>query len=222
MKLKNEIIASVKALKVRLIIIGIAMLLMTVLSKLIMPHGDKRPILMLVLGVLIAGLLVANRIQKEKESQKEKETLLKERYPKVVYALTAFTEGGMSAREALKRIARRDVAGEGFLYDELKLLNYELDNGLSLEKALLKFAGRVRVNEYKKLAGLLIQNERKGSVKLSEVLAMELIEADNNKIRLIKEKSEKRKVKMLIPITMLLFVVVLILMGPAFIQLKSM
>ncbi|MCR5344697.1 MAG: type II secretion system F family protein [Lachnospiraceae bacterium] len=222
MKLKREIIASIKALKIRLILIGTVTLLMTVLSNHMLPHGDKRPLVILVLGPLIAGLLVANRIQKEKESQKEKEILLKERYPKVVYALTAFTEGGMSAREALKRISRPDVSGDGFLYDELKLLNYELDNGLSLEKALLKFVGRVRVNEYKKLAGLLIQNERKGSVKLSEVLTMELIEADNNKIRLIKEKSEKRKVKMLIPITMLLFVVVLILMGPAFIQLNSM
>jgi len=41
-------------------------------------------------------------------------------------------------------------------------------------------------------------------------------------MRMIKEQSEARKVKMLLPITMLLLVVILILMGPAFIQLKSM
>jgi len=161
-------------------------------------------------------------IEKEKESEKEKEKLLRSRYPKVVYALTAYTEGGMSAREALRKMTRQEIIGDGILFDELSLLNYELDNGLGMEKALLMFASRIKVNEYKKLAGLLAQNERKGSVKLSEVLSMELLEASNNKMRMIKEQSEARKVKMLLPITMLLLVVILILMGPAFIQLKSM
>ena len=221
MKLKEDIFAAARELKKKLILITGFALFLSVALFVLLPRGDGRPFIILVLGFVIEVLLIANYIQKEKEAAKEKETLLKERYPKVVYALTAYTEGGMSAREALKRIAKPDVAGDGYLYEELRLLNYELDNGLSMEKALLKFAGRVRVNEYKKLAGLLIQNDRKGSVRLSEVLSMELIEASNNKIRLIKEMSEKRKVKMLIPITMLLFVVVLILMGPAFIQLKG-
>lgn len=177
--------------------------------------------IIIVLVLAVPVLLFLNRIEKKKEKEKERENEFKNQYSKVVYALTAYTEGGMSTREALKRVARDEVVGEGELLAEFRQLNYELDNGLSTEKALLKFAGRIRVNEYKKLAGLIIQNEKKGSVRLSEVLTMELLEASNNKIRLIKEKSEERKVKMLLPITMLLLVVVLILMGPAFIQLKS-
>ncbi|MBR5789639.1 MAG: hypothetical protein IKX99_06010, partial [Lachnospiraceae bacterium] len=97
--------------------------------------------IIIVLVLAVPVLLFLNRIEKKKEKEKERENEFKNQYSKVVYALTAYTEGGMSTREALKRVARDEVVGEGELLAELRQLNYELDNGLSTEKALLKFAG---------------------------------------------------------------------------------
>jgi len=222
MSLVGKIWKTAVSIKRKLVLINVMAALLSVCAVFAYPKGDRRPVIIMMIGIICSVLLIFNVIEKEKESEKEKEKLLRSRYPKVVYALTAYTEGGMSAREALRKMTRQEIIGDGILFDELSLLNYELDNGLGMEKALLMFASRIKVNEYKKLAGLLAQNERKGSVKLSEVLSMELLEASNNKMRMIKEQSEARKVKMLLPITMLLLVVILILMGPAFIQLKSM
>ena len=221
MRLAGKIWKAAAAIKRKLILINAVSIVLSVCAIFIYPKGDRRPVFIIILGIICSVLLIFNVVEKEKEREKEREKQLRSRYPKLIYALTAYTEGGMSGREALKRVTRREIIGEGVLFAERSRLNYELDNGLGMEKALLMFASRIRVGEYKKLAGLLAQNERKGSVKLSEVLAMELLEASNNKIRLIKEQSEARKVKMLLPITMLLLVVIMILMGPAFIQLKG-
>lgn len=175
----------------------------------------------LMLSFVGAALLSVNEIEKHKSEKKKKEEALREAYPSLIYALTGFIEGGMSVREGFKTIIRLNLVTQPILREKIETLNLKLDNGMSMQRALNEFSRSIGIKEYKKLSGLISQNERAGSIDLVKVMELELVETEHMKIRYAKERAEKKKVVMLLPITMLLFVVILILMGPAFIQLQT-
>ena len=78
----------------------------------------------------------------------------------------------------------------------------------------------MRVKAYRKLAALLTQNLRKGSKGLSELLRTEADQAFEERKAAAKKRGEEAGTKLLLPMFMMLSMVLLIVIVPAFLSIQ--
>lgn len=157
-----------------------------------------------------------------KEAEKRKEELQRE-YPEIVSKLTLLLGAGMTLRKAFERIALTYLKnGKGqkkrYVYEEIVILYHEIAGGVSEIKAYENFGKRCNVQAYLKLSTLLTQNIQKGSVGLLQLLNEEAKEAFQMRKNSARKKGEEAGTKLLIPMTLLLMVVMVIIMVPAFLS----
>lgn len=183
---------------------------------------DKTPYMIVLLG-LVAAILVYKEQDQEyrKQEQKRKDRLVRQ-YPQLVGALTALLESGMSLRYAIGRLAVEHLGGEGALQQELEILLRRLQSGVGINEALWEFANACDVRQYRKLVSLLIQNQEQGSRGLGQLLYAEAEESEQSRLQLAKQDGEKVQTRMLLPLTLLLGLVMVILMVPAWMQMSFM
>lgn len=138
-------------------------------------------------------------------------------YPEFVSKLALFTGAGMSVTGAIRRIyAEMDCQKEEPLYEELGIFVRELDNGRLEEDALADLGKRNGLLQYRKFCTLLSTNMKKGSVNLREMLEQEAEEAFTQHQSRVRKLGEEAGTKLLLPMVMMLAVVLVILMVPAF------
>ncbi len=182
---------------------------------------DKRPYLIGLIGAVVAVYLYIQPDKKKEEEERKRQEEIRLNYPEFISVLNIFLQCGMSLRLALKKMNEEAIFEGQALGYELKRLCQRMENGLPLGEALKEFSISCNIREIKRTVGILLQNKDKGSVGLSETLMLDVSESENLRLRMAKEAGEKASAKMLLPITMLLLVVVVILMGPAFLQLAN-
>lgn len=179
--------------------------------------GNKNFIYIFFLGILCALCLYKGMDKDlDKLYEKRQQTLLF-RYPEFVSKLALLTGTGMSVTGAIRRIYadKRDEKGDP-LYEELGIFVRGLDNGMLEEHALEEFGKRSGLIQYRKFCTLLSINMKKGSLNLKTMLENEAEEAFTNHQQQIKKMGEEAGTKLLLPMIMMLGVVVVIIMIPAF------
>lgn len=183
---------------------------------------DYTPFFLIVLGVILSVLMYKEPDwEKEKEEKKRKEKLVAQ-YPELVGILTTFLESGMSLRYAVIRMAEEGLSGEGPLQTEIVRFANRLKRGESLMIALQGFAKGCGTRQYRKFTSLLLQNLERGNEGLRQMLEMEVQESEALRLNLSKRKGEEAQTKILLSLALLLGLVIVILMAPAFLQIKSM
>ncbi len=178
--------------------------------------SDKSFILFL-LGIIIAVLCVIKENQKILKQAKEKEMCLIKEYPEIISKLVLLIGAGMTTRKAWEKIVL-DYQRQGeynSAYEEMKITYYQIESGFSEGKAYQIFGKRCRVHRYRKLGNMLEQNIRKGAVGLLEELRGEVQEALEDRKALALRMGEEAGTKLLIPIVILLGVVLMICIAPA-------
>lgn len=178
-----------------------------------------------VMAVLVAlvpfCIILAKRQEKEKQ-RKRREAELLEGYPGLVTKFTLYTGAGMSLRGAWERIATQmreeDVTlpKKGVLFEEIFQLTGELKNGTSEARAYEAFGWRIGLKPYQRFAALLVNCLQKGSSGLRESLGEEVRLAWETHKETIAKKGEEAQTKMLFPMMGMLFLVMAIVMIPAF------
>ncbi|MCR5580426.1 MAG: type II secretion system F family protein [Pseudobutyrivibrio sp.] len=182
------------------------------------------------LQILILGLVtvVAVSIGKKRDEAISKKQLIEEKdkdYPMIVSELSILMGAGMSFRKALERIVGRynlkkqaGIIRPG--YEDMAYTYRKICDGAGEIAALEDLGNRSESKEYRKLALLLVQNLRKGSTDLLNSLEKE----EKYAFELRKEKAiragEEASTKLLIPMAGMLFIVIVILVVPALMQMN--
>ncbi len=181
------------------------------------------PYTVLGLTAVLALVLAFLPRSKEKAELKRRDEELAFSYAKAVTGLTAYIGAGMSIRMAWQRMVetyREEVAKHKrereYVYEEMLLSANEMASGVSEEEAYVRFGRRLGQHRYLKLGNLLSQNLRQGISGLGKALEAESSEALEERKQLAIKKGEEAGTKLLAPMMIMLGIVLLVLVVPAF------
>lgn len=185
---------------------------------------NGKNVLYILILVIISCFAVYMGRDKEIENmvtKREREMLLD--YPEIVSKLTIFLGAGMTLFGAWKKIvedyrekSKRPQFKKRYAYEEMSIAYNEIMSGISEVAAYDRFGMRSGVKRYRKFASLLIQNLKKGSNGLSKMLEVETTEAFEERKRIAKKAGEEAETKILFPMILMLFIVIIIMIVPAF------
>ncbi len=137
--------------------------------------------------------------------------MLTGQYPELVSKLQLLTAAGLSVRKAMERLGKE--------YREVAVTVAEMNNGVYEQDALTHFGERCGTPEYRKLALLLAQSQKKGGSQLSGMLEKEVQEAFETRKRRARADGDRAAVRMAFPMFVMLGIVLLIIIIPATMQL---
>ena len=120
-------------------------------------------------------------------------------------------------RSAVAKIVRSTDKNR-FLAKELEIAVRELENGISEQMVMERLAERCRIPCYIKLSVLLNQNIKKGSNNLQRQLKEEVEKAFEERKILAGKYAQEAGTKLLFPMVLMLLVVMVIIMYPAFVS----
>ena len=139
-------------------------------------------------GMLLTGLfliaamaiLVMKGREEQVQLQKRYEELLMD-YPGLIMKFTLLVQAGMTVRKAFQKISldygRKRKRNPRPAYEEIRIVCYEMESGVSESEAYRRFGERCGQAKYKTFATLLIQNLQKGSRQMADMLERESTEA---------------------------------------------
>ncbi|MBQ3796107.1 MAG: type II secretion system F family protein [Butyrivibrio sp.] len=179
--------------------------------------------LILLLLMIIAGgaLFVMKDKELQKNMEDRRQQLLSE-YPQLVSQLVLFMGAGMTVRNVFARLSEEYLAkreqgmSKSYMYEELVRTNREIQAGKSEAKAYEAFGIRCQGQEYSRLCTLLTQNLRKGNGELLNLLQEESRKAFEDRMGKVRKKGEEAGTKLLFPMVMMLLIVMVVIMIPAY------
>jgi hypothetical protein len=184
------------------------------------------------MGILITVLMVANEEQKLSKRQKERESQMQLDYAGIVSKLMILMDCGMSSKRAWEKMVtdylKKAEAGKitnkngkkvkiekHFAYEEMNNSYQMMRNGMSEIESYRRFSVACNLPMYIKLGTLLEQNVKRGSKQLRTVLETETIEAFSQRKNYAKKLGEEAAAKLLMPMFIMFFMVLIIIMVPA-------
>ena len=164
--------------------------------------------------------------EKEKREQKEKartKGLLID-YPNIVSQLSLLLGAGLTIPAAWTKMVqeykeKRDKCLQPG-YEEMLKTWHEMQDGVGEIKAYENFGIRCGLPQYRKFASLLMQNTRKGTKGMQQLLDMEAKEAFQQRRLYAQRLGQEAGTKLLIPMGIMLVLVFAILMLPAMLSLN--
>lgn len=170
--------------------------------------------------VLIAGY-VYSKEKAERERKAWNRRIILD-YPEIVSRLSLLTGAGMTVSAAWGRIAAEyEKQREKRIvlyrpgYEEMLKTWHEMQDGIGEIQAYGNFGSRCGQPQYRKLSSVLMQNVRKGTKGMQQLLDAEAKEAFLQRKLYAKQLGEEAGTKMLLPMGIMLLVVFAILMLPA-------
>lgn len=186
--------------------------------------GGDKGLSLLLMGFIISILLVFSGIRtREADAEKKKEEMLMD-YPHIVSKLVLLLSAGLSMRSAFGKMAsdyRNSLENggrrrEGF--EEILRLCTDMEKGISEKEAYENMGRRAGEIRYRTFATLLVQNMRRGSRELIDLLSGEAEEAFEERKRKARILGEKAGTKLIFPTMLMLLVVIAVIMTPAFVS----
>ncbi len=160
--------------------------------------------------------------QLELQLKKRKEQMLLD-YPDIINKFTLLINAGMTIRQAWIKISEDymnkvndNPVIKRHLYEEMLVTVRELKLGTPEKTAYEQFGRRVGLIPYIKFSALLSQNLIKGTKGFTDLLIVEATQAFEDRKEAVKRLGEEAGTKLLIPMMILLILVFLIIMIPAF------
>ena len=178
--------------------------------------GNKDISVYILIAAIVVAVVVFFMMDKDlsgKVDERKKE--MKRDYPDIVQKLALYIGAGMTTRAAFEKIAK-DGDGQKSIYSEMLFAVRELQGGISEGNCYERFGRRTGLQEYIRLTTLLGQNLKKGSSNLIERLREEAEVSCKEKLLASRKIGEEASTKLLIPMVLMLVVVMIIIMLPAF------
>ena len=192
-------------------------------SRIIWSKSDtKKSISLLAFGVALIFIIFIfkDRELMEKVERRNEEMLMD--YPEITGKLTMYIGAGMTIRGAWKKIVndyekKKQAYGiTKYIYEEMAVTFHEMESGETEKNSLNRFSLRVGLRPYIKLVVLLEQSLSLGSNELIREMEKETREAYENKKSMAEKKGAEAGSKLLIPMTVMLVIVMVTIMYPAF------
>ncbi len=189
--------------------------------------SERMPLKLLFLGMIAAGCVpLVEKSIKQEEEKRRKEKLQSE-YPELVSKLTILLGAGMTLFSAWNKIAtnysnkrKNNTIQVHPLYEEMLITCHEIESGVGEARAYERFGERCGLHRYRKFCSLIIQNLRKGTRGLVQLLEQEVSDAFEERKNLAKKSGEEAGTKMLFPMMMMFGIIIVIIMVPAFLSLQ--
>lgn len=203
-------------------------------------RGNSDALLFLCLGAGSAFLLPRLEQEKQKEKRKKMERQMMLDYPEILSKLAVYSGAGLPIRASWERIVREyertqkeqgkeekgrrrlgGKTGEALphaAYEEMAVSYYQMQRGIPERRAYAEFGERCHLMPYRKLSGLLEQNIQKGSRQLRPLLEAEMEDAFEQKKALARRMGEEASTKLLLPLFLMLFIVMVMVSVPAFLS----
>lgn len=143
-------------------------------------------------------------------------------YPDIVHKLALYLGAGMTLQGAFGKIAAEYEDGRARgqpynpAYEEMLYACREMKSGVPESSAYERFGLRTGLQEYIRLGTLMAQNLRKGSSSLLSRLQEEADRALIVRIQSGRKLGEEASTKLLVPMVMMLGIVMVMVMLPAF------
>lgn len=185
-----------------------------------------RGIAVMVLGVAMIWLVPQAQRWEEKRKEEERKIQLERDYPQLVGQISLLLGVGLSLPEVVERMRRRyerskdaDLTKkEGFRL--LAQMGREMKDGVCEQEALEHFGKNAGIKEYRKLALLLSQYQKKGNANLRMQLEKEDINGFEMRKCMAKKMGEEASMKLLLPMMGMLAMVLVMILFPALIGLQ--
>ncbi len=192
-------------------------------AKLTFWKKEISPGTVLALFLLIAGIVAFLPESREQAELKKRKEALERGYSQMVSGLCTYISAGLSIRMAWLRIAdlyraevKAGIRPKEYVYEEMVLSANELFTGVPEEEVYVKFGRRLGSHRYLKLGNLLSQSIRQGIAGLENALRSETEEALEERKNTALKKGEEAGTKLLAPMMIMLGIVIVILVIPAF------
>ncbi len=185
--------------------------------------GENIGITLYFLGIMLSALLwVYGDKELEVQMKKRKQQMLID-YPEIINKFTLLINAGMTIKQAWSKISE-DYSGKAshkgfrrrYAYEEMLTTVRELKLGLPENVAYEQYGRRTGLIPYIKFSSLISQNLKKGTKGFTELLMHEAIDAFEERKEIAKRLGEEAGTKLLLPMVVMLLIVFLIIMFPAF------
>ncbi len=176
-------------------------------------YGLTLELPILFIFIAFSGLAYYYFGDRVRKKYKKREQEIMADYPQVLSELALLINAGMIVRDAWQKVA---ASKEGALFDEMKTVAVDLNNGVSEPDAFFSFGMRCGVPEIKKFTSTLIQGLTKGNRELGFFLkqqSKEVWEARKFNVKILAEKASS---KLLIPITLMFLGILIMIIVPIF------
>ena len=189
--------------------------------------SERMPLKLLLLGMIAAGCVPLVEKSRKQEEEKRRKEKLQSEYPELVSKLTILLGAGMTLFSAWNKIAtnysnkrKNNTIPIHPLYEVMLITCHEIESGVGEARAYERFGERCGLHRYRKFCSLLVQNLRKGTRGLVQLLEQEVSDAFEERKNLAKKSGEEAGTKMLFPMMMMFGIIIVIIMVPAFLSLQ--
>ena len=188
---------------------------------------DYRGLQLMLLGLAGAlGVYLSDRQEKKKAAKAIASERIRD-YPLIVSDLSILMAAGMSFRMALEKIVGRyykklekDKSKRSAGYEDMAHCLRRMKDGIGEKTAIEELGKYSDCKEYRKLSMLLSQNLMKGSKDLIISLENEEEAAFEMKKQRAIRAGEEASTKLLLPMSGMLFIVIVVLVIPAILQIN--
>lgn len=179
------------------------------------------------LGILLAAAVwILGDKELENQMKKRKEQMLID-YPEIINKFTLLINAGMTIKQAWIKMAEDysslSASKRGlkrYAYEEMLTTVRELKLGMPENTSYEQYGRRCGLIPYIKFSSLITQNLKKGTKGFTELLMHEAAEAFENRKEIAKRLGEEAGTKLLAPMMIMLVLVFLIIMIPAFLSFR--
>lgn len=173
-----------------------------------------------IITVIAVWLLMDKELEKK---MKYRSNQMLSDYPEIINKFTLLVNAGMTVKQAWSKISEdytKNYANgqykKRYAYEEMLITMNELKLGQSENIAYEQYGRRVGLIPYIKFGSLISQNLKKGNKGFTELLMREAIDSFEDRKEIAKRLGEEAATKLLIPMALMLIIVLLIIMIPAF------
>ena len=186
---------------------------------------ENRAAGLFLLGAVGAGGVYMLDKEKKKQMLTRRKQELMSQYPLLISQLTLFLGAGMTVRNAWFKMVQeyerqKNQRGQRAVYEEMSYTMHEMQGGVSEGECYEHFGARCGLPTYRKLGVLLAQNLRKGTKGITDLLKRESAEAFEDRKKLARRLGEEAGTKLLGPMFLMLAVVLIIIIVPAFFSIQ--
>lgn len=187
--------------------------------------GKARGWFVLALGPVICILLMILERENEQKAEEEKARQMMLDYPEIMNKLALLLGAGMTVKKAWQKIVQdyerqKEEQGNRYAYEEMSLTYREMQSGVTEAESYERFGKRCGLKAYQKLAALLVQNLRKGTKGLTELLGREAAQAFEERKASAKRQGEVAGTRLLAPMFLMLGMVLVLVIVPAFLSIQ--
>lgn len=178
---------------------------------------DFMPVFVVLGGILFLPILWREQ-QKRLRGERENQLMLD--YPEFVNRIMLLLGAGLTVRSAIERLSHEYEENRPtqpkYLYEELWVTCWEMENGTTEAKALEDFGNRCQMLPYLRFSTIVVKNWRKGSAGILKLLETDAKESFERRKEIVKRMGEEAGTKLLFPMMLMLLLVMAIIMVPAF------